>query len=287
MIRNLAFGLILLVGTASAVFENLRSGPVSDGLAGTFTSNASGTEAVYYNPAGLSYTHNYTVGAFYKTLYGGLNVGLRNFQFTAAIPVSRSIIAISFKETGAQLSSVGYDTSYTGAYREDTWTVTLARKMTKDLSVGLNFHYYQFREPRFGGTGTFGIDLGVISQIYERWKLGGYIGNLNGPSIHGLYRDYPIPTLIAVGISYSPWQGVNTSIQAEKTPDWPTRFSLGQEIFLAGDKIALRAGISTQGELITPTIGFGVNTKNITLNYAGVFHIELPLSHVFGISYRF
>lgn len=287
MIRNFVFCFILLVGTANAVFENLRSGPISDGLAGTFTSNTFGPEAVYYNPAGLSYTHDYSIGAFYKTLYGGLNVGLRNFQFTMAIPVTKNVIAISFKETGAKLTAEGYDTSYTGAYREDAWTLTLARAMTKDLAVGLNFHYFQFREPRFGGTGAFGIDLGIVSQIYERWKLGGYIGNLNGPSIHGLYKDYPIPTIISIGISYSPWRGVVTSIQAEKTPDWSTRFSLGQEIFLAGDKIALRAGISIQDELIKPTIGFGINANPVTLNYAGVFHLELPVSHVFGITYRF
>jgi len=286
MTHKLLICFVVLIGTADAVFENLRSGPVSDGLAGTFTSNAFGSEAVYYNPAGLSYNHNYAIGTFYKTLYGGLGVGLRNFQVTVIVPVSKSVVAMTFNETGANLSSEGYDTSYTGTYKEDAWTVSLSRTMTEDLSVGINFHYYRFREPRFGGTSAMGIDLGIIAKVYERWKLGGYIGNINRPSLQGKYRDYPIPTVISVGISYSPWQGILTSVQAEKTPDWQTRFSIGQEILLAKDKIALRAGISTQGELITPTIGFGFNTSRIRLNYAGVFHLELPVSHVFGITYQ-
>ncbi len=283
------FAFLLLLGwlvPGDALYEDLSAGPVTDALAGAYVAYAAGIDAVYTNPAGLAQTSRFMAETFYKPLYGGLGIGLRTLQASIALPYHGTMVAFSYKETGASLQTQGYESAYTGAYRESAWTFSMARFLTEGLALGMNLHLFRFQEPRFGGTSTFGLDLGLLGRVNTRWTLGASIQNFNRPSLHGTYRNEPLPVTIAVGLSYRPWASATTVVEAQKTMDHPARLSFGQEIRFAQDRIALRLGLAQEGEVTTPTLGFGLTSGSLQLNYAAVFSLDLPLTHVFGLSYR-
>ncbi len=277
---------LLWVGTGTALYEDLPSGPIADALGGATVAYPVGLASIYGNPAGLVSLTGFQAETFYKPLYGGLGIGLRTLQASVAMPYRGVGIALSYKETGATLTQDGYENAYSGAYREGVWTLSLARSLTEAFAFGLNFHLYHFQEPRFGGVSTFGLDFGLLARFYRRWALGASVTNFNRPRFHGTYRDEPLPVAVAVGLRYQPWAFATTVVQARKTPDHPARVAFGQEIRWLAGKVALRVGVAQEGEVTTPSLGFGVVAGPLRLDYATVLSLDLPVTHVFGLTYR-
>ncbi len=249
------------------------------------TALASTPDGLYLNPAGLVQLPP-QVYAAYLVPFEGLGVGLNNLQATVVAPLRAYTLALTLKRFGATLQSEGYDTAYTGAYAEAAWTLSLARPLSDDIAVGLNLHYLQFQEPRFGNAGALGVDLGLQIRLYRRWQFGLAALNLNRPTFETETEAERIPGTLAVGVAYRPFRSVLTLLEVKKDPRHPATLSLGQQLGLWGDRLLLRGGVEHQGENTFPSLGFGVRWAHLHLDYVARFTPGLPLTHGFGLAYR-
>ena len=287
--RMRRIGRILLLlgslGLSQAAFENLTAGPAADALGGAYTALASTPDGLYLNPAGLVHLAPQAYAA-YLLPFGGLGVGLSNLQASVVFPVRDYTLALSLKRFGASLNAEGYDTAYTGTYAEAAWTLSVARALSERIALGLNLHYLQFQEPRFGNAGALGLDLGLQVSLYRRWRFGLAALNLNRPAFQTETEAEKLPSTLAVGVAYRPFGSVVTLLEVKKDQFHPATVALGQQVGFWQDRLVLRGGVEHQGENTFPSLGFGLRLPHLTVDYLARFTPGLPMTHGFGLSYR-
>ncbi|MCD6087258.1 MAG: hypothetical protein J7K11_04775 [Candidatus Hydrothermae bacterium] len=278
---RITIAFLLMLGNLGAMlFSDINTSPQALGRSGAFVASAEGLEAVHFNPAGLTEISNFEVQTYYKHLYSGLSVGLHNASIAVAKRWKNSVIAFNFQDFGASLKG-----EYEGRYAEDVLTVTYGYSLSKYLRFGTNFSFYHLQEPRFGGTSSFGVDLGIITSIYKSWQMGVFVQNLNAPSIHGDYDNYRLPRFIAFGMSLKPMRNATTEIAVRKEENYPARFMIGQELSLFRGMIGLRGGLLSEGELTKFSFGLDFNKAPLKITYGMQYDPNLPLTHIIGVSY--
>lgn len=279
------FGVMLIVLTFPfsifSAFEDMESGPRPEALGGAFTAISDDVNAIHFNPAGLFLVREKQLTAFYKKPYGVVN----NATFNAVLPTSYGTFGFSFQsiyvkgeETNINGESLGEKT----LENEMALTVSYGGSLNKDLSYGCNVVGYQLTQARFGTANTFGIDIGVLADIYDRWRLGFFAHNINSPQL-GSEKKHNLPRLLSLGLSFSPFNGVTSSVDLSKEVGKDTRFAFGQEFSILKN-LTLRAGVST--EPIRASFGVGLSVQNFLLDYSVVTHEVLPLTHIFGLTYK-
>ena len=272
--------LLLVPFLLSAAFEDMESGARPEALGCAFTAISDDANSIHFNPAGLSFIQEIQLTAYYKNLYGIVN----NATFNAVFPASFGTLGFSFQnvsvkgeETNINGESLGEKTLES----ENTITLSYGKALNEDLSFGCNLIGYQLTQTRFGSANTFGVDLGLLADIYDRWRLGFFAHNINSPTL-GEENRHNLPRLLSLGISFTPFKGVTSSIDLSKEVGKDTRLCFGQE-FQILKNITLRAGLSTQP--IKASFGIGLLIKNIEIDYSVLNHEVLPMTHIIGVSY--
>uniref|UniRef100_A0A7C6A907 PorV/PorQ family protein n=1 Tax=candidate division WOR-3 bacterium TaxID=2052148 RepID=A0A7C6A907_UNCW3 len=260
-----------------AIFEDLDSGTRAEGIAGAFTAIASDALAIHFNPAGLAGMEKPQAYAFYKSLFGGVNSNLHSIAFNLAYPSQKlGTIGISIYESGISIFS------------QRSLTFAQGFNLAQDLAFGYNLSGYNVAIENFGQGYAFGIDLGFLTKIYKRWRLGFFAHNLNMPTMGKDYKSY-LPRLLNFGIAYSPTQGINSCLDISKELGKEFRVMAGQELEIIPKTsllgLTLRTGIST--EPVRFAFGCGISLKTINIDYALFTHSELPLTHNIGINILF
>ncbi len=263
-----------------AAFEDTESGTRPEALGGAFTAISDDANAIHFNPAGLSYVKKTEFNGFYKSLFGVVNNG----TFNIAFPTNFGTVGFSFQSVsvkGEYTDRVGNELGKKRLESETVIAFSYGKALNEDLSFGCNLTRYHLTQERFGSAGTFGIDIGFLANVYERWRLGFYTHNINSPCL-GLEKKHNLPRLLSLGISFTPYDGVISSVDFSKEVGRDTRVSFGQEFRLL-DGLVLRAGISTQP--VRASFGAGFLIKNLNLDYTVVNHEVLPLTHIVGVGY--
>lgn len=255
--------------TAYSQFELLDVGAKPIALGGAFTSLANNSNAVYYNPAGISQMQFREVSIFYSPAPFGLKE-LANGTVNFVEPTKFGTFGLSAKTYGFEL------------YKEITATLTYANNYRKKIYYGANVNYYNLKIQNYGSDATFGVDIGVLAYLTDFLRWGFSAFNLNRPSI-GTLKD-KLPQVYRTGLSVQPRNDLNFVLDVEKDTRYTASVKSGIEYTLY-DMVDLRAGIGTEPTKFSGGVGFYYSLFEI--GYGFYNHQDLGLTHQGTVTINF
>lgn len=250
-------------------FELIDIGAKPISMGGAFTSLANNSNAVYYNPAGISQLPFREVSIFYSPAPFGLKE-LANGSVNFVQPTKFGAFGLSAKTYGFEL------------YKEITATLTYANNYNRKIYYGANINYYNLKIQNYGSASTFGIDIGAMAYLTDFLRWGFSAFNLNRPSI-GTQKD-KLPQVYRTGLSIQPRTDLNFVLDVEKDTRYTASVKAGIE-YTMYDMINLRAGIGTEPTKFSGGVGFCYSLFEI--DYGFYNHQDLGLTHQGTITINF
>ena len=252
-----------------AQFELIDIGAKPISLGGAFTSLANNSNAVYYNPAGISQIPFREVSIFYSPAPFGLKE-LANGSVNYVEPTKFGTFGLSAKTYGFEL------------YKEITVTATYSNNYKKKIFYGANVNYYNLKIQNYGSASTFGVDIGGLAYLTDFLRWGFAAFNLNRPKIGT--QDDKLPQVYRTGVSIQPRKELNFVLDIEKDTRYTTSVKAGIEYSLY-DMIDLRAGIGTEPTKFSG--GVGLYYSIFEIDYGFYNHQDLGLTHQGTITINF
>lgn len=276
--------LLMIVVPLNGAFEDLKTGTRPDALGGAFTALSDDHNASYWNPAGLAGLDSPEIFSTYKRLFAIVH----HFSFAACMPSRYGGFGITLRETSVK----GDYTDGTGAVVGANTTLEAERallfshgfRLLEEVSFGYNLVAYQVQNVRFEHSLAFGADVGMLMEVYRRWRMGFFFRNLNSPSIGETFH-YALPEEISLGIAYAPFENVITLLDFEKQFGYEINVKMGTEVVIVDELLVLRGGVET--EPVDFSLGFGTGYRNLKVNYAFRTHKALPLTHLVEAGWKF
>ncbi|MCL2062898.1 MAG: hypothetical protein FWG98_00805 [Candidatus Cloacimonetes bacterium] len=278
MKKYLAFSFIILFFLpVFGIFNDYEPSSRARGMSGAVTSFSDDYSAIFYNPAGLRYGGN-QVGATYYQLFG--------LDFTTLSAISGSY-ETKFGTFGLGYQALNVEYYDINLMSEQTFSLGhsfyLNRDVITETSLGysLNVYYLSFHEQ--GHETSIGINAGMMAVLHQRTRIGIMLTNINKPKM-GEGEKHEIPQKLAVGISYTPYQGVITAVDLKKNLDGETELRTGVEVELH-PMMSLRMGV--RNNPASYSFGAGFKVIGIHLDYSLNTHAVLDLTHHIGLGYKF
>ena len=268
---------LLLFLPCYAMFNDYEPSARARAMSGAVTSFSDDYSAIFYNPAGLRFSGN-QVGTTYYRLMGN--------EFSAVSAISGSY-ETRFGSLGLGYQAMNVEWEKVNLMTEQTFSLGHSIFLNKDVisetSFGYSFNVYNLSYHELGNETAIGINAGVIAVLHQRTRLGFMLTNINKPKIgEGVKHD--IPQMLAVGLSYIPYQGVITSVDLKKNFEGATELRSGVEVELHPMMI-LRMGI--RNNPASYSIGAGFKVIGISLDYALNTHAVLNMTHHIALGYKF
>jgi hypothetical protein len=259
------------------MFDDYEPSVRARAMSGAVTSFSDDYTAILYNPAGLKNAEN-QVGATYYHLFGN------DFATVSALSASYQTPYGAF---GAGFQSMSVDYLDVNLTAENKFSLghsfTLIKDVRSDISLGYSANLYHLSYHELGSQTAFGLNAGVIAVLHQRTRLGFMLTNINKPKM-GASEKHEIPQMLAVGLSYIPYQGVITAVDLKKNWEGDTEIRGGVEVEVH-PMFLLRMGVRNNPASYSAGAGFKI--IGISLDYAVSTHAVLDLTHHIGLGYKF
>ena len=294
----LAALVLIFTSKALAQREQVFVGARPLGLGETFVAIANDGNAIYWNPAGLSYLQREEFNSMYANLYG---LGIKNSYISYARPLfSRLAFGLDWMRYGFD------DGELTFARNQIALSSGLA--INESFAVGANVKYLnteaKLEGSSEGNAGGWGFDAGALyRRAFEKRK---FLRELRaGLMLHDVAgtrvrydtgkREKILPQNLRLGLAYKPfetarWKGLRLH-EPLFAVDLDDRLHLGGEIWLFdGRPLALRGGLQKDrhtNEGLSLAFGFSIQQHALRLDYAYTMPPTLPASHRFSLSFSY
>lgn len=280
--------IILLISTLfvvtflNAIFNDYDPSPRSRAMGGAVSSLSDNAYATFYNPAGgINLSDNFSFS--YTKPFGNDFNTLSAAVFSMKLPKKTGVVSI-----GLQSFDVNYED--VNLLSEKIYTLSHSFRLLKDVHSEINFGYgfnmYHLSIESMGNQPTFGFNAGMLATLHNRTTVGFYVQNINNPKV-GVNKDQALPQKIAASISYNPFPTITTSFELQKdintTVSSKTEIHTGAEITVY-KYLKLRFGLRNNPAQYS--MGFGLNVKNILINYAFSTH-TIGDTHQMSIGFKF
>lgn len=281
MKKILIIAILAGLGILNAgVFEDYQPSARARGMGGAFTGVADDVNALFFNPAGLT-----------QTKYG-FSAGIANIQnqeFTEfktiaagyALPKGLGTVAI-----GGRLMDVEFEDENLMA--EQTWSIghgfTLLNDIHSQIFFGYSGNLYRLSFEGEDPSNAFGVDVGGMAILHQRTRLGFSVQNINQPKM-GDQNQVELPMKLAMGVSYIPYEGVNTTIELRKDFAAETEFMAGAE-YQMFEPLAIRAGVHLN-EPVSWNAGATFSVRKFCVDYSFSSHAVLAGTHYINLGYKF
>ncbi len=280
MKKVILFSLILIPCTMLlAVFNDYQPSARARGMGGAFTSVANDVNTIFFNPAGLA-DSEYEAKLGFAQLNGEKFSEFKTAALGAKLPKNFGTLGI-----GIRMLDVDFE-DYS-LYGEQIWTLSHAFALQKDIHSTINFgysiNYYNLSFDDDESDDAFCIDVGATALLHTRTKLGFAVTNLGNPKM-GFENQIDLPSKLALGISYIPYDGVTTSIEVKKDFAEETEFMGGVEAKLL-EPLYLRFGVHQNPA--TYSAGATFVLEGVSLDYAFTYHAVLNPTHYLNVGYKF
>lgn len=261
------------------VYEDYQSSARARGMGGAFVSVANDMNTIFFNPAGLA-DLDYEAKVGFSQLNGEKFSEYKTLALGAKLPKKFGTLGL-----GIRMLDVDFeDHSLMG---EQIWTlshgITLQKDIHSTINVGYNLNYYNLSFDDDDSDDAFGFDLGATALLHTRTKLGFALVNL-GRAKMGFENQLDLPSSMAMGISYMPYDGVTTSIEVKKDFAEDTQFMGGVEAKLF-EPLYLRFGVHQNPA--TYSAGATFILEGVSLDYAFTYHAVLNPTHYLNLGYKF
>ncbi len=292
------FVLLLLPGSLRSAFKDPGWGARPLGLGGAFTAVSDDSNAVIFNPAGLSRIKANQLDFMYGMPFAGLEgVDLGYYLVTGAMNINED-----FK------FGVGY-TNFTAKdlYREDTAMLSFAYSPgLTDFreSAGITFKYlyhgftpceYTEEDAVFAdrtSRAAFSLDAGLMIEFIEQLKIGLALKDINQPDV-GLERRDIVPATLSLGFAFSHDISPGSLTYALDTSvrDGEYSVSFGAESLLMDESLGVRTGFNLTEFALGATYGYELSEDlSLETSYSFIwpFYIrETYGTHRISVGVRF
>jgi len=260
---------------AYPIFELDGHGPRVTGMGGASVAVTSCADALFANPAGLSKQRGFQTSFMTRKPFG-LDVSQQ--VLVCGTRIALGGLGFSYSSLGSQellterVISVGYgsDGPRLGTGRIFSFGIVL-----KSMSVDFGDTY--------GKGCVLSIDAGVLVDVNSNLHAGAMVSNWNSPRF-GTSEPFNLPGRITVGIGWNPITEFVSALDIASETGYPTEFHFGVE-FMLTRLLLLRAGVQTQPTSFT--VGFGVRTGRVFIDYGCQTHEYLNVTHQFSCGFRF
>jgi hypothetical protein len=264
------FFIIILSTSMYAMFEDFEAGPKGLGLGDAYYTLANDPTAIFYNPAGLDQQKGFSAQAGFGNKFG--HKDLNEMYLAGNYQINK-------------LGSLGFGITQFGPsfYQERQLIIGHGIEIAPYLKLGYSIEGYQVTQDT--GTGkesdmAIGVNLGLLSRIYDRWQIGFAIHNLTQPEIGT--EGEQIPQSLAAGVSYFFNEGISTNLNLRVENDRPISILAGQE-YTINDYFALRAGLGTEPRHISG--GMSIKYRYVDIIYGCKYVENLPLNHQVSVNF--
>ncbi|NQU17900.1 MAG: PorV/PorQ family protein [Candidatus Saganbacteria bacterium] len=269
-------------GTTSGEFLNIGvgAGPVGMGEAGAALVH--GTDALYWNPAGIADQELVEIMSMYSDWFADIS-----FQHVAFVfPIKRvGPVGLSYS-----LLNYGTITSYdvngasTGEVSAADYAVTLsyAKRINKKLALGLNVKYISETLDTTNAS-SVGLDAGLIYNFRPNVAFGAVIKNQLA-KLKFISAEASVPQNITVGLGIRQFivEPLTVAIDYNLSNSLDNYLNFGAEYDLS-DYFTLRLG-SSQSRLQG---GLGFRAPSYNIDYAFVPYSYLGSTHRVSFSLKF
>ena len=281
MKKILLLSLILIpCALLLGVYDDYQSSARARGMGGAFVGVANDVNTIFFNPAGLA-DLGYEAKIGFAQLNGEEFSQYKTLALGAKLPKKFGTLGI-----GIRMLDVDFE-DYT-LMGEQIWSlshgITLQKDIHSTINVGYNVNYYHLTfDDSDESDDAFGFDLGVTALLHTRTKVGFALTNL-GQAKMGFENQMKLPSTMAMGISYMPYDGVTTSVEVKKDFAETTEFMGGVEARLF-EPLYLRFGVHQNPA--TYTAGATFVLEGVSLDYAFTYHSVLNPTHYLNLGYKF
>lgn len=274
-------------GAEAFDFLNLDSSARAVGMGGAYTALANDSNALRYNPAGLSRVkaneatlmqNQYALGVTQQYIATALRSGLGfQFNYVTLGDIPRTTIS-NPGGTGGRLNVS--DTALGAGY---------GRAVSPDLGVGAGVKYFSESLGDTTATG-WALDFGGMYRVPDvrGLTLGAALLNL-GPAVKYASAKEKLPTTLRLGGAYAlsvAKQDLVLALDVDKTPLDKLRFGVGGET-LIDKQYAVRAGFTTRADAgLGIALGLGWRGRQWGGDYAFVPIGDLGVAHRVSLTLR-
>ena len=299
-------------GTSGATFLKIGLIPRAEGMGGAFTAVANDASSVFLNPAGLAHLRGRAVFTGYTNWIANTYVPAFNIVFPIPGGANLSIFAsgvqsVDFKEATIDPQGNISITGKTFAYSAGQAGVSYSKFFTDKFASGVNLKLIYEGYGTYSSTKSIALDAGTVfytgiktlrvamtlqnlgpdMQLAGKYSL--YI--MKGAAVvteDRTYRPYKLPMTFRIGIALDPIDQpdmkLTVSVEGINANDTDEQLAIGTEFTYLG-MISARAGYVFNKDEGGASVGLGINTGKISLDYSFSDFGGLPDIHRIGINF--
>lgn len=271
--------LIACYSLLPAVFDDYQPSARARGMAGAYTAISDDINGIFFNPAGVA-NNGYEASLGYSNLNGESFSKFKSLALGAPLPKKLGnlgfgirMLDVDFEEHTLQSEQI-YSLSH---------ALCLQKDIHSEINIGYNLNYYRLAWDDDDSDGAIGIDLGFSALLHTRTRLAFSVTNLNKAKM-GFENQIDLPSKLALGISYLPYDKVTTSIEVKKDFAQETEFMGGVEAQIL-EPLSLRFGVHQNPA--TYSVGASFSLEGVKLDYAFTLHSVLAPTHYLNLGYRY
>lgn len=221
--------------------------------------------SVFNNPAGLGFLKENYASTSYHARYN--IAGLQTLSLSGNYNTKFANIGLGIERFGDKL------------YHEQKLGLAIGKSMNR-VSLGIKVSYFQAAIENFTSKNTLLTEFGVMTKLSTKVQVGFMAYNLTGAK---LFASQYIPTVLRLGISFTPTKQILLVAEAEKNIELSTLIKAGIEYQIVKN-FYLRTGLTSK--LNNAHFGFGFQSKQFIFDYALSNHSALGFSNHLSISYQ-
>jgi hypothetical protein len=203
------------------------------------------------------------------------------YEVAPQMPGANRMAAIAQMQMGSFTGGIGFFRFGDALYNEHLISFAMAHRIGI-TALGARVNYNQYRADGFGSLYTFSADVGGITQLTSKIRVGAYLTNITQSSLNsGSGERLPTRMVVGAGFQFSPKFLASTEI--EKDLDYPIIWRTGFE-YEVRKNIFFRTGYQLQPSVIY--VGLGGTRKRLTIDYAMRYHFLLGMIHQASATFR-
>ncbi|MEJ7625344.1 MAG: hypothetical protein WKF35_00660 [Ferruginibacter sp.] len=261
MRKSLPIVLLSFFLSLQAVSQSLRYSVSMPYISlGAYSNKQADVFSFTNNQAALAQVKSAGVGVYGERRF--LLSEVSSYALSAALPTSLG-------NFGLQLNYAGF-----ANFNENKIGLAYARSLGKKVDVGVQFNYYGYRIPVYGGSSAINFEAGVIMHFSEKLSGGFHVYNPVGGNL-GKSEDEKLASAYKFGIGYDASESFYVSTEIIKEEDRSLNVTGGVQ-YNFKKQFFMRAGFMS--ETGSGYAGAGLMWKNLRLDISGSYHPQLGIS---------
>jgi hypothetical protein len=227
--------------------------------------------SAFNNQAGLAKVDAFSAGVCYENRFLLKEMSLRGGL--VVLPTTTGTFALHFSAFGPV------------KWMESRVSLAYAKQLSKQLSVGLQFNYFNTVFPEDNSSiSSFGFELGAIYQVTKKTYLGIHLANPYSLSLKTYSYEEKIPWKIRAGGHSLLNEKFKLSYEVEKVENIDLKFKLGAE-WEAVQNLFFRMGLNSGATKLYGGLGYTykIIQTDIAFEYHQLLGVTPSISLIFNL----